>query len=280
LLFLKDFFSTLINTLLLKDLELYSVSEDKQVYNERIEFLNQNLRDLVDYKYVADSNNTDNSPFQHVYRLLDEIGKKLEWPTLPNNLKNSSFLDSDNKLSYLLNLKAKAIETKSTTISVSSLNKQISFYGIALFFQRLIEFNSLAKEFFSDNLLMIRKFDLVVKKNFMDSLKPTHSGNQWYEPIDLAISTLVYCLKLWQKFNSHKEFSTIVTKCLSNSKLDSLTFYKNFLNEYYTVYSSTLNPANSPVASWESFQSLTSLKQKIPVLVNLFINETTSFDVS
>lgn len=265
-----------------KDIELYSVSEDKKVFNERIEFLNQNLTDLVDYKYVADANNTDNSPFQHVYQLLDEIGKKLDWPAMPNNLQNSSLSDSDNKLSYLLTLKAKALETKPTNVSVSSLNKQISFYGIALFFQKLIEFNSLAKAFFNDNLLMTRKFDLVVKKTFMDTLEPASlSGSQqWFEPIDLAISTLVYVLKLWQKFNSHKEFSTIVTKCLSNSKLDSLTFYKNFLKEYYSVYSSTLNAVNSPAVTWESYQALTTLKEKILALVNLFINEMSSFDVS
>lgn len=258
------------------------MSEDKKVFNERIEFLNQNLTDLVDYKYVADASNTDNSPFQHVYQLLDEIGKKLDWPAMPNNLQNSSLSGSDNKLSYLLTLKAKALETKSSNVSVSSLNKQISFYGIALFFQKLIEFNSLTKAFFNDNLLMTRKFDLVVKQTFMDTLEPASlSGSQqWFEPIDLAISTLVYVLKLWQKFNSHKEFSTIVTKCLSNSKLDSLTFYKNFLNEYYSVYSSTLNAANSPAVTWESYQALTTLKQKMPVLVNLFINEMSSFDVS
>lgn len=165
------------------------------------------------------------------------------------------------------------------SISVSSLNKQISFYGIALFFHKLIEFNAISAKYFSSNLVLTRRLDLIIKSQFLESLTPQNLSDSYNEPIDFAICTLVFSLKLWQKFNSHKEFSTIVTKCLSNSKLDSLSCYKNFIIEYYNVYAATLNPAISP-PTWESLNELLTVKQKIPILINLFVTERTSFNVN
>lgn len=298
-----------LNVRLLNDFELSAMNESEEEFNKRIEFLNSNLKGLVDYKYYnpkfTASHQDNSSPFQHIYKLLDEISKKLDWPTLPapnTTLQNgASFCDVDNKLSYLLSLKSKlASETTkppaASNISVSSLNKQISFYGIALFFHKLIEFNALADKFFSNRLTLTRKFDAVVKRKFIENLQASKLLDKedkfCNDPIDYAICTLVYCLKLWQKFNCYKEFSTIVTKCLSNSKLDSLTCYKNFLNEYYSVYSSTLNAESAPSSSsssltpWDpllvemqQINSDSGFKQSVSLIVNLFIQNTAGFEI-
>ena len=170
---------------------------------ERIEFINESLKDIINYK-----SNIEQSPFQHVYKILDEIGRKLEWPAIPvSGLQAISFVEIENKFSYLLGLKAKAAETASKSISITSLNKQISFYGLALFFNKLIEFNAVACKYFSNMFVLIRKY------------KPNGSGNvssgavnfdgEFNKPIDFAMYSLIYCLKLWHKFNSHKEFLTI-----------------------------------------------------------------------
>lgn len=98
------------------------------------------------------------------------------------------------------------------------------------------------------------------------------------QPLELAISNLIYCLKIWHKFILHKEYYTIVTKCLSNSKLDSLNCYKNFLADYYNSYQLAVSNNPSGTHSWSIISSL-NYKQKIPLIAYLFMNEKTSFKV-
>ncbi len=235
--------------------------------------MNRNLSDLIDYRHAT--SHEDASPFEQVYSLLDEIGKKLDWPPLPIHLHTSANTSNiDAKLSHLLSLKSKSAESNSKSATISSLNKQISFYGLALFFQKLIEFNAINNAFFNSSLVIARRCDSSVASGFMEKLQTTE---RFSGPIEFAVKNLVYCLKLWQKFNSHKEFSTIVTKCLSNSKLDSLTCYKNFLVQFYNVYAFRANP--SPTLTWESVETLTCPKLKLAAVVNLLISEKTQFNV-
>ncbi len=116
----------------------------------RFAYLNEKLSDLIEYKYELNG-----SPFTCVFQLLDEIGKKLDWPNLPLN-SSTSIQTIEEKLTSLLLFKQKP--DKQANISVSSLNKQFSFYAITLFFKKLIEFNAVAKEHFNSRLVMARKF--------------------------------------------------------------------------------------------------------------------------
>ena len=234
----------------------------------KLQSIKENLKDVFEYKFDSNlRNHIESSPFICVYKLLDEIGRKIDWPPINDTL------NIEEKLSYLLAVKQKADKG----ISISSLNKQISFYGLALFFNKLIELNTIAKKFFSDMLVICRKFKLNVYSQY-SSQSLIEESNYFTEPIDFAISNLIYCLKLWHKFIQHKEFSTIVTKCLSNSKLDSLICYKNFINDYYNFYSQALNITTSSQQTWASLSSL-PLKQKIPLIVNLLISEKSNIQV-
>lgn len=180
----------------------------------------------------------------------------------------------EEKLAYLLNLKAK----NDKQISAAALSKQISFYGLVAFFDKLIEFEVINKVVFSDMLIMTPTFhkDEIYEEIQVQDDKnvSTYSNN----PVERAVSNLVYILKLWNKFNQHKEFYNIISKCLSNSKLDSLSCYKHFVNEYYNSYSLALNILPNHNLSWASIESM-NLKQKIPVLAHLLIKEKSSFRV-
>ena len=174
----------------------------------------------------------------------------------------------EDKLSVLHNFKLKP--DKQLNVSVPSLNKQFSFYAIALFFNKLIEFNVVSDEYFSNQLIMVRKF----KFNNSSQITTSPDLEVFKSPIEYTAYSLIYCLKLWHKFNSHKEFLTVVTKCLSNSKLDLMAIYKNFISQYYNNYSLALNLANSQAhaSNWETINSLSS-KLKIPALSSLFMSE-------
>jgi hypothetical protein len=109
--------------------------------------------------------------------------------------------------------------------------------------------------------------------------------NEFSTPIEFSVSNLIYCLKLWHKFNSHKEFLTVVTKCLSNSKLDLMAIYKNFIADYYNTYSYSLNLKESKAVPSTSLETVNEMeiKQKIITLINLFMNEKcdkNSFEVN
>jgi len=253
-------------------LELYGANEDEAALNEKTGFMSKNLSNFVDYKYTTNLPNA--SPFEQVYCLLDEISKKLDWPPLPTQLQTSASISNiEAKLTHLLSLKSKSVETNKSA-SVSSLNKQISFYGIAFFFQNLIEFNAVNKAFFNSKLVIARRCNSTVANGFLEKLEASYRFN---DVIEFAVRNIIYCLKLWQKFNSHKEFSTIVTKCLSNSKLDSLTCYKNFLVEFYDIYAFKANTSSN--LTWDSVSALKYPKLKLAAVVNLFITEKSQFNV-
>jgi hypothetical protein len=239
----------------------------------------ENLKDLIDYKSIETNNYYNgSSPLNNVYNLLDEIGRKLNWQSLlpPSQQTKVNIEDKMFKLFELKNDPTMAINNN-PSFSLSSLNKQISFYGVSYFFQKLIEFQSIVECFFSDKFLMTRCFKLFpngsIVKSQNDDIKNEAKS---CEPIDNVIISLTKCLQIWHEFNKHKEFLTIVTKCLSNSKLDTLSCYKCFISDYYLSYSFALNiNTNQTAPTWTTLDGL-NLKQKIQALASLFINETQS----
>jgi hypothetical protein len=256
-----------------------------------VESIIENLSSLINYKFSKVTGGIENSPFYNVYSLLDGIGKKLDWPPI-NSIANSQMLRIESKVTLLFSLKAKLTQNDPVitklNISLSSLNKQISFYGIAFFFHKLTELSALCKQTFSRGIV------LASEAFFVDqSIHDTNNDNAIQDvPASLAlisdaeqkhnatVAILIVCVKLWEKFNQHKEISTIITKCLSNSKLDTIAIYKTFLTDYYTNgYLLALNPKPPLTNSlkWDSLKDWTC-KQRIPIVAYLFMNEKKTFE--
>jgi hypothetical protein len=249
-------------------------SAEEPITDDFIVELRKNLSGLDEYTYSSTTANSS-CPFFNVYKLLDELGKKLDWPSIIPSQPNLplSAMSIEEKMTYLFNLKLK----NDKNISMSSLNKQISFYGISFFFSKLIEFQAICKSLFSDLLIMTQSFITMSPSDKIAAVSFTNDDVILTDQIEYALSNLIFSLKLWQKFNQHKEFLTIINKCLSNSKLDSLNCYKVFLNEYYNNFTM----ASSSNLNNQSYNSLTGMnaKQKVPMLANLFKYENASFQV-
>lgn len=234
-------------------------SDEKKKY-ETITEIKTNLKDLIEYEFVPAS--SESTPYSIVYKLLDQIGKKLDWPSVPDT--HQSIQD---KMAFLFSIKQKPDKQ----ISISALNKQISFYGLTFFFNKLTEFQALNKNLYNDQLVLLPAHKSDNQCNQLGCVNPS---------LEKCVSNLVYSIKIWQKFNHHKEYYTIVTKCLSNSKLDSLSCYKNFLSDYYTSFQLGTNQLGQNFTyNWTNLTNL-SLKQKIPIISYLFMNESSSFKVN
>jgi hypothetical protein len=88
---------------LLYDSELLVGADNNENLNtdhdEKIIFIKEHLKDLIEYKYQSSASDNNTNPFYHVYRLLDEIGKKT-W--LANYSKyHGSVNDSDRRKNNL-----------------------------------------------------------------------------------------------------------------------------------------------------------------------------------
>ena len=237
-----------------------SVDSSEKIKSETIEKIKDSLKNLIEYEFVPSSNQS--TPYSNVYKLLDEIGKKLDWPSVPK-----AYERIHDKMAFLFSLKQKPDKQ----ISVSALNKQISFYGLTFFFNQLTEFQAFNKSLYNDQLVLLPAYK---SDDEFNQLKPINFA------LEKCVSSLIFSIKIWQKFNQHKEYYTIVTKCLSNSKLDSLSCYKNFLADYYTSFLLGTNQlAQNSNYCWSTLANL-NLKQKISVISYLFMNERTSFKVS
>lgn len=236
-----------------------SVDSNEKIKVETVEKIKDNLKNLIEYKFVPSSNQS--TPYSNVYKLLDEIGKKLDWPSVP--VANERIHD---KMAFLFAIKQKPDKQ----ISVSALNKQISFYGLTFFFNQLTEFQAFNKSLYNDQLVLLPAYK---SDDEYSQLSPVNFA------LEKSVSSLIFSIKIWQKFNLHKEYYTIVTKCLSNSKLDSLSCYKNFLADYYTSFQLGINQLGQNVSySWSNLANL-SLKQKMCVVSYLFMKESSSFKV-
>jgi hypothetical protein len=231
------------------------------------------LKEICEYAYTPSNilTGVNSSPFYNVYNLLDEVGKKLEWPNIPQ--WNS--MDIEQKMATLFELKQK----NEKSISISALNKQISFYGLTFFFHKLTEFQTLAKVAFKDNLIFAPVFE-ASSTTQVESKAPIvlESFNRSDKLLEICLSNLIFSLELWRKFNQHKEFLTIITKCLNNSKSDGIAYFKSFIADYYNSYVlATSNTINSNM-SWTTVTTL-PLRQRISNIAYLFFYEKSSFQV-
>ena len=261
-------------------------SQENEAYIKQIR---QSLSEELTVYRFAKANTVENSPFYHVYSLLDGIGKKLDWPPISaTSLPGSSqFLKIEDKINLLFMLKSKLASNDpgigKLQISAASLNKQISFYGIAYFFHKLSEFSSLSKAVFPRGLVLVsERFSAMSGDQNQQTAVYANDTQADKELKGATVLNLVLCLKLWEKFVQHKEILTILTKCLSNTKLDSISCYKLFQTEYFNYgYSLALNNPKSiaNTLNWTSLSTMfKSCKQKIPVIAYLFMNEKKSFE--
>ena len=260
------------------ELRLPFGADNQTLSEEQVKFVYEKLDDFYTFKLEKES------PFDDFFDVLTEIGKKLDWHTVTAQAVASSLssfssssdkIQIEDKLSYLLKLKSK----NDKQVNNSLLTKQISFYGIALFFKKLIEFQSIANELFNNRLIMIKTYQYksLSDAETADGEKIKKPMPKTSEPFDIAMSNLVYCIKLWQRFNQQKDFLTIVSKCLSNSKLDNLGFYKTFISDFYNV--ATQSTPTQSAQSWESLKDL-EMKPRIVALANLFMQEKEKIHVT
>lgn len=253
------------------------------------------MGDLSQYEYKPTESQP--SPFYAIYTLLDALSKKLDWPSLADTPTQI-----EQKMSRLFELKSKA-DPMSKTMSISSLNKQISFYGLAFFFQKLIEFQCAARVCFpttggsTNGLIMAPLFEIGPRSDSSIDLIATAtpaatrpiqieyslSPHSSKSPVVLqtCLESFVSALELWRKFNQHKEWMTIINKCIINSKSD-LDIYKTFKLDYYECYMLTTQFADRNL-NWSLLASTSpqvSLKRRISLIGFLLIQEKTSFKVS
>lgn len=248
------------------------------------------LGELAHYAYSA-CLGSSTSPFYAIYTLLDELAKKLDWPMV---VSGSSELEIEQRLSRLFEMKSKTDSTAKSAPS-SALNKQISFYGLAFFFQKLVEFQCAAQFCFNSSsagLVMAPLFELASKQSEVESAfvcssnKPiaidwTHGLCQPAHGrlVSKCLTSLACALELWRKFNQHKEWMTIIVKCLNNSKSDGIGAYKSFIADYYSSYVLTTANAVSLNLTWSALVTTLSLKRRISLIAYLFVNEKASFKV-
>lgn len=278
----------------LKDCELMigeSIKSRTALENEsNIEQIKQELSEFLSFKYEPKTS-YQSTPFYMIYSLLDGIGKNLEWPAL-NKIADSNVVagynskkiqNIEHKISFLFALKQKLIggDQNVTKLQIvqSLLNKQIAFFSLAYFFQRLTEFNSISKKIYPNGLVL-------VSERFEKQQAPAESN---LSPIELseldldersnltATSNLITCIKLWEKMEQLNEIKTLVKTCVKNCKLDVVGFYKSFISDYYQIsYSAAINELKDH--DWTSLANFRGA-QKIPILAYLFMNEKKSFEV-
>jgi hypothetical protein len=181
----------------------------------------------------------DNS-WSSLNSLLDVISKKLNWP-----LHNfDKFLTQNEKLEHLLKLKT----TTNAKLDVNKLSKQISFYGISLFLNKLIELDAICTKLFDDKLF------LTISNN-----KTTINSNQNLNNITSKVVDLIkYVTHMWHQMSNNKDLLIIINKCLNNCKLDCLNVMNKFNLNFFNVYQLTFNVKNI-----EIHDENCCLKQKI-----------------
>ena len=182
-------------------------------------------------------------------------------------------------MSLLFEIKHKSAAADAKSLSMSALNKQISFYGLAFFFHKLIEFHSYS----TSTLILVPLFDANSTSSSSSSSSKPIVIECCAEPspiLESCLANLVFTLELWRKFNQHKEWMTIITKCLNNSKSDGIGYYKNFVADYYNSYLLGLSgtAATALGLNWTNVAAL-PLKRRLSALAYLFINEKASFKV-
>jgi hypothetical protein len=155
-----------------------------------------------------------------MFYALDEISIKLDWP-----LKDATHNQLE-KVERLLKLR-QAIQLGVSTpgLDGNKLTKQLSFYGITQFLYELIKLNKIFSYMFNKQLM----FNLTIN----DCAKIDTSRGYLHEKI---LKQLEYTLDLWSKLNEYKDVCNVITKCLTNCKLDNTNLIQEFLSDFYYLY--------------------------------------------
>ena len=160
-----------------------------------------------------------------MYNFLVDLSKKLDWP-----LKEFVNNDEKSQMEALFSLKEKFKKNKQSYDAdyQSKLNKQISFFGISVFFNKLNEFNSMLSHIYSDKIILVMSYNEQFK------------NEKHLFPHNRFIDSLSYVLNLWHQLDSNAEFRSVILKCLNNCKLENLYSLKQFISTYYSIYKYSL----------------------------------------
>lgn len=216
-----------INTIVVNDIGEISY-RDYDFFNE---FKIDN--DDIEIKYKLDNS------WSSLNSLLDAISKKLTWP-----LHNFDKFSSQNeKLEHLFKLKS----TTNAKLDGNKLSKQISFYGISLFLNKLIELDAICSNMFDDKLF------LTISNN------KTSNSTQNLSNINTKVVDMVkYVTQMWYQISNNKDLLIIINKCLNNCKLDYLDVMNKFNLNFFNVYQFNLNVKSIQINDDDS-----CLKQRI-----------------
>ena len=188
---------------------------------EVIEELGGNIS-VISLKYESQADNS--GPWSSMYNFLVKISKKLDWPV--KELLDGS---EQEQLNALFSLKDKIKQQQMIDVEFQAkLNKQISFFCICVFFNKLNEFNCVVKEIFSNKLILglsLNKSKTCLDTNFK---------------IRFLNDRLTFILNLWFQLEVNAEYHNIVSKCLNNCKLENLFSLKQFITNYYSIYKHSL----------------------------------------
>jgi hypothetical protein len=156
-----------------------------------------------------------------MFSFLAEISKKLDWP-----LKEFVNSDVKSQFEHLFSLNDKLKKNKQSSDSdyQSKLSKQISFFGISSFFNKLNELNSVLAHVYSNKIVLV--WSLIEKFNNKKRLFPHSYLNE----------TLAFVLNIWHQLDHNGEYHNVISKCLANCKLDNLYSLQQFINTFYSIY--------------------------------------------
>jgi hypothetical protein len=158
-----------------------------------------------------------------MYSFLVDISKKLDWP-----LREFANTDEKSQIENLFSLKDKLKKNKQSNDSdyQSKLTKQISFFGIASFFNKLNELNSVLSHVYSNKIVLVWSLNEKFKNHNEKQLFPHSYLNE----------TLGFILNIWHQLDHYAEYHNVISKCLNNCKLDNLYSLQQFINTFYSIY--------------------------------------------
>ena len=163
-----------------------------------------------------------------MYQFLVDISRKLDWPL-------REFVDHDDVKSQIENLFSlkdkfkKPKQSASDSEYQSKLNKQISFFGISTFFNKLNELKSVLDHLYSNKIILVFSLNDKFNKN----------ENSFF-PHSYLAKTLGFVLNIWHQLDHNLEYHNVISKCLNNCKLDNLYSLQQFINTFYSIYKCSL----------------------------------------
>lgn len=241
---------------------------DERTENELLNEIDN--KEYIYYKYQNENDNfggniNHDGPWKEMYKLLDEISLKLEWPSFEAVDNKNNTMD---KINYFLKLK-ETIKTNTNKYDIdfqNKLNKQIAFYGLSVFFQKLIEFNLINENFYSHRII------LTISSNDIDQNMDYDNENENFL-INYVHNLISFLLNVWHQLNNNNELFNIITKCLNNCKLDNNYYLKQFVNNFYTIYKYNLINNNESNENSIHFQAQNSFNFKLQYIAVLLLEK-------